>query len=96
MKDEGLIDRLLMPIGRTMRDVDIFGIDNKGQIVFAQVTFGKGSDINNKRKRLAEFKGHLYFFSHDDKDFPNIKCINIGQVFNHFKNTNLLKNMLLR
>jgi hypothetical protein len=45
--------QLLLPIGRSMRDVDIFGITNSGRTLFAQVTFHSFESAEAKQKLAA-------------------------------------------
>lgn len=100
LKINRMIRHLLLPIGRTLRDIDIFGIDENERKVFAQVTFSKNPlEIKGKAERLNEFKNsnQLYFFCPQGSiiiDFPNIKYISIEDAFNSFIGSHLLKNML--
>ena len=58
---------LLMPVGRTLKDVDIYGLDFDGNAIFAQVTFFEKDSPQSQEKiqRLKEYKGSgsklLYF-----------------------------------
>lgn len=58
---------LLMPVGRTLKDVDIYGLDSDGNEIFAQVTFFEKDSPQSQEKiqRLKEHKGAgnklLYF-----------------------------------
>ncbi|GGN24917.1 hypothetical protein [Halarchaeum nitratireducens] len=45
----------LLPVGRTLRDVDIVGTSG-GQKIFAQVTKATDSDLKSKAKKLATYK----------------------------------------
>jgi hypothetical protein len=71
---------LLLPTGRTMKDVDICGITESGQTLFAQVTFRTLEDPKAKEKleTLATYSGSgrnvLVFFC----DCPGIK--QVGEV----------------
>lgn len=51
------ISHLLIPAGRTMKDIDIWGVDISGKMVYAQVTFLKRGNANLKRKieQLKEY-----------------------------------------
>jgi len=87
---------LLLPIGRTLFDVDIVGINNIGKKIYAQVTHKK---INTKHfaikiSKLANYKSKnnlLVFFGPEmiSKDHKNemeknsIKYITIKEVFNY-------------
>jgi len=52
---------LLLPVGRTMKDVDIYGLTTGGKKLFAQVTFLKkhpaADQITNKIKKLGKYQG---------------------------------------
>lgn len=57
---------LVLPPGRTMRDIDIIGIANDGRALLAQVTFGPLSTTTWKIDRLLPYRdpkrAHLLFF----------------------------------
>lgn len=57
---------LLLPVGRTMRAVDICGITNSGKTVFAQVTYSDLEHCNSKLDALRQYrdqnKNELVFF----------------------------------
>lgn len=98
LKHKGLIGHLLLPIGRTLRDIDIYGCDKDGKNILAQVTFS--SEIDEKKNKLKEFnskENKLYFFcpreSMDSKD-EDISFIAIEAVFDEFKEATFLKKML--
>lgn len=54
---------LLLPVGRTMKDIDFAGISTNGQRVFAQVTYA-GSGDSKKMNRLRQYAsgGSLVYF----------------------------------
>lgn len=55
LKEEKILDVILLPIGRTLRDVDIWGLGKKNKEVFAQVTFSdEKQKIQKKMARLKE------------------------------------------
>lgn len=55
--------RLLLPPGRTLENIDIYGMADDGQRVYAQVTFSRGSQNKiNKLKRYAGKGHHCVFF----------------------------------
>lgn len=58
--------RLLVPVGRTMKDVDIYGLAEDGKKLFAQVTFHeKPATYRKKKKRLELYRdgdAHLIMF----------------------------------
>ena len=47
--------RLLLPVGRTLEDVDIYGLDDEGREVFAQVTYLESQKAREKLDRLKEY-----------------------------------------
>jgi hypothetical protein len=102
LKEQKLIEHLLLPIGRTLRDIDIIGVNRNGCKVLAQVTFSRStSEIWNKAERLISYNKNgeiLYFFCPDqvtDIKNPKIKYIAIESVFNFFgKDSTILKTML--
>lgn len=61
---------LLLPVGRTLKDVDVYGLAEDGRTIFAQVTYrlhGNGP-FNEKVERLrayGEGDRHLVFFGRD-------------------------------
>lgn len=50
---------LLMPVGRTLKDVDIYGMDGTGTEIFAQVTFHMKNQLEARRKqeKLRPYQG---------------------------------------
>jgi len=84
---------LLLPIGRTLYDVDIVGIDKFSNKIFAQVTFSRSTDeIKSKAKQLLNARKNkeslLYFFAHEnmrdavEKIDKEIKFESIEDIFN--------------
>ena len=57
-----MLGRLLIPPGRTMRDVDVVGIADDGKMIFAQVTYGRETDVSSKLATLRKFglSGNAY------------------------------------
>jgi len=51
------ISHLLIPVGRTMKDIDICGVSIAGHMVYAQVTFLKRDNAEMKRK-FSQLKGY--------------------------------------
>jgi len=49
------LETLILPVGRTMKDIDIAGVSENGNKIFAQVTYGKLGKSKNKIARLKEF-----------------------------------------
>lgn len=87
---EGVLTHLVMPIGRTLRDVDIWGVGDEGGTVLAQVTFGDDSrTLEKKMRNLVELgrkdsKAKLLFFgprSGNAVAISAVKYIPIEDVF---------------
>lgn len=49
------IEALLLPVGRTMKDIDILGIDDNGNKVVVQVTYSHSDDVGWKREALRRY-----------------------------------------
>ncbi len=64
------LDYLLLPPGRTMKDIDIYGLSNENKKIFAQVTYLEKSEnkqFKNKIENLEKYSSslndnHLLFF----------------------------------
>jgi hypothetical protein len=64
---EGLpkLEWLLLPVGRTLKDVDIYGLATDGNKLFAQVTFLEKPATYEKKTKLARYHdgaAHLIMF----------------------------------
>lgn len=70
LRSTGQLERLVLPIGRGLMDIDIFGIDKNGKRVICQVTYSKHSaDLSDKQSRLlrhARDIDSIYFFLPED------------------------------
>ena len=94
-KDLGLpvMTMLLLPVGRTMKDIDIYGIAEDGKVICAQVTYG----INKSSQRSKEIKlrgygdanKHLVIFGSYDAVTTDdgIICCPISTVYEYFSMT---------
>jgi len=49
------LETLILPVGRTMKDIDIAGISKNGKKIYAQVTYGKLESYDYKINRLKKF-----------------------------------------
>jgi len=84
------LETLLLPVGRTMKDIDIAGISESDKKILAQVTFGKIEDYKHKVDRLKKFKNsqdtELILFCRCDapKFEDGIVVFPIQQVFKEF------------
>jgi hypothetical protein len=78
---------LLLPVGRTMNDIDIYGINEKNERLFAQVTqTGKFDVIEKKIGILKQFErssSNLFFFGPDKFNISNeiVTYVSIEFVF---------------
>lgn len=62
--------RLVLPVGRTMKDIDIAGLGIDGSRIYAQVTFGGGKTSLNKVEKLRDYAAercHLILFCECEK-----------------------------
>jgi hypothetical protein len=82
---------LLMPIGRTMRDIDIYGINSKNETIMAQVT--QDRDLHEIERKINCLKcqrsknAKLIFFgpqAHKRND-PVIEYISVEDAFEEVK-----------
>lgn len=91
--DEYHIRHLLMPIGRTMKDVDIYGMNNLGKRIFVQVT--NLSEDQHKIDALRQYSSLLIYAGNVDNRVENgIKYINVHDIFNYFKSDSTLLKMM--
>lgn len=67
------LEHLLLPVGRTLRDVDIFGYASDGRLLYVQVTFGGKEESHLKIERLKRYRdygnsdAHLILFCDCEK-----------------------------
>jgi hypothetical protein len=87
LRMKGILKALLLPIGRNLQNIDIFGIGDEGKIIVAQVTHGAYQEkTNEKLNTLKEYNRNnttLIFFgpgSHKISD-PIVRYIPIEDVF---------------
>ncbi len=95
------LDFLLLPIGRTLKDIDIYGLCGKKK-VFAQVT--QSNEEKEIKDKIGKLKSHggkndfKIFFgpgNHRSKfDDDKIKYISISDVFKEMEAKSLVKEML--
>jgi hypothetical protein len=70
-----ILKHLLLPIGRTMKDVDIYGVSSENKLVFAQVTFKNKEAAKQKLEKLKTYNdatSSLVFFC-DCEDCEEVK-----------------------
>lgn len=88
--DKLCLECLLAPVGRTMRSVDIWGLNPSGEEIVAQVTQGSDTGtITAKCAALAAFAGagrHLVIFAPRNTLIPrsDITHLPLEDAFNHF------------
>jgi hypothetical protein len=88
------LQSLLLPVGRTLKDVDIIGIATDGKQIFAQVTVSALHHASGKFDKLRKFvmpeKSHVILFC--ECDAPSIQDgIQIFPVSEVFKTLNGLE-----
>lgn len=107
LKIKKVIEVLLMPIGRSLPDIDILGIGN-GKTVVSQVTHSDNpNEISAKIQRLRQYKSKnsvLIFFGPESQSqgYRDVRYISTREVFYLFKSDHnsiyykMLKKMLGR
>lgn len=86
LRMKGTIKALLLPIGRALPDVDIYGVGNEGEII-AQVTHSTNhAKVKSKLNQLREYEStstNLIFFGpeHCRIDDSAVQYIAIEEVF---------------
>lgn len=89
------LDRLILPPGKTMRDIDIVGLCNDGKQLFAQVTYGDLDrfpwKIDSLRKfRYGEQSHRILFCNCIEKTRQgDVTVFPISRVFDVMTNTEL-------
>lgn len=84
---------LILPVGRTMKDLDLLGLATDGKRIFAQVTFAPFKQATRKIGRLSQYKSgdgsHLILFCDIDKTtvIDDVTVFPIGTVFQVFTST---------
>ena len=101
---KGILKHLLMPIGRSLPHIDIYGISDKNKNIIAQVTFTNDSKkVLEKKEILKKYisrDNKLFFFGRKEMMFNDskIKFISLETVFrfmNKQKETKLLIERML-
>jgi hypothetical protein len=103
-KSRGLprLAHLLLPTGRTMRDIDIIGIDMNGKRVIAQVTFGDQNAVKWKIDRLQRYhapgRARLLLFCDCKRRVEDrgVTIFPIGEAYRIFTGTSSGKRWLAR
>jgi len=103
MKDLPRLKMLLAPIGGSMKDIDIAGLDSNGRYIFAQVSQAKDTRIEEKVERLKmlTYKGasRIYFGPKSAlrkfiKRKDRIKSVDIDEVFKESSSHRELKSLI--
>lgn len=94
--DEYQIKYLLMPIGRTLKDVDIYGMNKSGRKVFVQVTnYPKDQGkINALKQYHGESNLLVYAGNVENKIIDSIRYLNTQDVYDYFKPNEQLMDLL--
>ena len=87
LREIGVLSSLLMPIGRTLRSIDIWGLGPEGKEVLAQVTHSSEEKvIAEKIATLRSFSGDasvLFFFGPESGkvEHNGVEYVSIEKVF---------------
>lgn len=84
-----VLRQTLMPVGRTMKDIDIFGVSESGNVLFAQVTYKSLNDSGSKLRKLDSYRSQgnetIFFCQCDQRTEINGHMIfGLQQVFDDF------------
>jgi hypothetical protein len=88
-----LLAHLLLPVGRTMKDVDIYGVAQDAKTLFAQVTYADDWSADWKLERLRTYRGdgnvHLVLFckTREARIERGVHVIPLQAVFSRFAST---------
>ena len=86
---------LTLPVGRTMRDIDIIGLASDGKSLFAQVTFAREEDVKNKKKSLLRYASesncYLLLFCNTEQIHRegNLLVVPISEIATRFRASSL-------
>lgn len=87
------LDHLLLPVGRTMRDIDILGMDANGRMIFAQVTRLDLKQALSKQRRMSHYKdeadGHVVLFCDHERaeQVEKVQVFPVQTAFEQFRST---------
>lgn len=94
LRYKGIIKSLLLPIGRSLPHIDIFGVAPNRKNIIAQITFSKSkSEVFSKIELLRKYKSAktiLIFFGRAEFKFSDsdIKYLSIENVFKSLSKNN--------
>ena len=103
MKDLPRLKMLLAPIGGSMKDIDIAGLDSNGRYIFAQVSQAKDTRIEEKIERLrrvGDKESSLIYFGPKDTrqrskyEKEGIRYVDIEEVFKESSSHRELKSLI--
>lgn len=87
LRNSGQLERLVLPIGRGLIDIDILGTNRAGKRIIAQVTYSKNAaDLADKQSRLlrhARDSDTVYFFLPEKaplEPHPSVKVVPVERV----------------
>jgi hypothetical protein len=81
---------LLLPVGRTMKDIDIWGITESGKMLFVQVTYLRLEDCDAKLQALLKYRGPdqnkllLFCDSPEVSDKDGVKIVPLQRCYDAF------------
>ena len=83
------IQSFLLPVGRTLIDVDILGIDNQGKNIYVQVTYSELAKSKQKLRKLKKYltgnsKAVLFCRCEAPKIIENIIVYPLQKVFDKY------------
>ncbi len=90
---------LLLPVGKTLEDVDIFGMSKEGERIFAQVTFLEKENSQDKIERLKKYVGQgnkvIYFCKCSmSSEEDSVFFIDVGRVWEWISKNPIYKDHL--
>jgi hypothetical protein len=89
-----MIQSFLLPVGRTLKDIDIYGVTQAGEKVYSQVTYKNFEQSHEKLEKLKKYRSensHVVLFckssdtSHREVD--GMLIYSIEKVFNEYTKT---------
>lgn len=86
------LDQLMMPVGRSMKGVDIYGLADDGKTILAQVKY---DDKPSYRSDLSQYgksgENHLILFSGVETEHPvvegNVVVVSLRHTYDAFRST---------
>ena len=84
---------LLLPVGRTMKGIDIYGLAEDGRRIFGQVTYGISKSSQGRKEDVlrgygTEDKYLVLFGSYEAvHEHDGILCCPITTVYHYFSET---------